>query len=57
MAHTVSDTFDCIKCYVTLLLRYLGTEAYAIIANYKETQVGFPTLLINQIAVFQQMRL
>ena len=53
----MSDTFDCIKCYVTLLLRYLGTEAYAIIANYKETQVGFPTLLANQIAVFQPMRL
>ena len=42
MNHTHND----VKCCVTFLLRYLGTEAYTIIANYKEAQAGFP--IINQ---------
>ena len=30
-------------CYVTLKFRYLGSEAYTIIANYQKTQAGFPS--------------
>ena len=34
--------------YVTLKSRYLGSEAYTIIANYQKTQAGFPSIDLSE---------
>ena len=41
-------------CYVTLKFRYLGSEAYTIIANYQKTQAGFQFLSLSEGQHFDQ---